>query len=452
MWRPLSAVLLLILLAAPAPMRPAYGAPYSLGAGDQVRLKVYEWRSAVGDVHEWTAFSADFGIGADGSLSLPLLGTVPAAGHTLDQLAGAVGARLQTAVGLATPPQVSVEVVKYRPFYILGSVNKPGEYPFRPGVTVLQAVSIAGGLFRVNDPGLLLAQRGMMTAAGDLRVLQLDLNVAMARRARLKAEVDGSAKIAFPRELLQQQGDQAVAQLMEQEQVMFTARRDALRSETDALNRLKDLLNGEVASLKSKTKTVDQQLALLKTELESLSSLVQRGLAAAPREFSLRQTELQTQGQRLDLDTSMLRAREDIGKADQAMIELANKTRNATLAELAQVEGKLSETAARIRTNKAILEQESAGPDLAAIFSEQSGPPTYSIIRRNGEEAQKLAVTEAGVVQPGDTIEVRRAGADASLSAVSAGSSATAAERAETKPEPKLTPPPRRQGPQAPSR
>jgi exopolysaccharide production protein ExoF len=437
-------VLLAVALTGAMATPPVIAAGYNLGSGDQVRVKVYEWRSAVGDVHEWSALNADFSVGADGALSLPLLGTLPAAGRTLQELADAIGSRLQQTLGLAAPPQASVEVVKYRPFYILGSLNKPGEYPFRPGMTVLQAVSIAGGLFRVNDPGLLLAQRTTLTAVGDLRVLQLEFNGLLARRARLKAEIDGTEKISFPQELLQQQGNPAITQLIDQEQVMFTSRRDALNSETDALNRLKQLLNGEVASMQAKVKNLDQELTLLKSELANTSALVQRGLAAAPREFTLRQTELQTEGRRLDLDTATLRAREDIGKADQAVIELQNKIRNATLTELAQVESKLSETTARIRTGKAIIAQESAGPDLLSVLGQESGPPTYSIVRRTGNAAETLAATEASSVQPGDTIEVKRAGAGLSSPVAADGPEPLASEAAanqEPQPPPRPTKP-----------
>jgi polysaccharide biosynthesis/export protein ExoF len=91
---------------------------------------------------------------------------------------------------------------------------------------------------------------------------------------------------------------------MQREQALFTAHRAAFRSEIDALNQLKSLLNGEVGSLADRTKNLDQALALLKQELSNTTSLVQRDLAIAPREYELRQTELETQGRRLDLDTA----------------------------------------------------------------------------------------------------------------------------------------------------
>jgi polysaccharide export outer membrane protein/exopolysaccharide production protein ExoF len=400
---------LIILLAGSATAQPgSHDTSYRLGVGDQVRLKVFEWRSTVGEVHEWSALNSDFRVGPDGSLSLPLLGAVAATGHTVDELADAIAKSLQSVVGLALKPQASVEVVQFRPFYILGSVNHPGEYTYRPGMTLLQAVSIAGGLHRVDDPSLLMFQRNSLTTAGDLRVSQLDYNGFLARRARLQAELDGSDKITFPPDLLRQQNDAVVAQLIQREQVMFGARRNALRSQLDAFKSLKDLLSGEVASLQAKIKNVDEELAMLKAERTNTTNLVRQGLAVAPREFSMRQAEVQTQGRRLDLDTAVLRAREDIGKADQNVLELQNKFRNDVLSELAEVERKLSEVAARIKTNQMIAEREITEPELASILSQAHGELVYSIIRGTGGEAREMPANETSIVEPGDTVRVKR--------------------------------------------
>jgi protein involved in polysaccharide export with SLBB domain len=409
MWnRFIATASLLVFLTGIAAADPTSN--YRLGTGDQIRVKVYEWRSAVGEVYAWTALNADFRVGPDGNVSLPLVGSVAAMGQTVEQLADTIANDLQKAVGLATRPQASVEIVEFRPVYVLGSVNQPGEYAYRPGMTVLQAISIAGGLFRVNDPSLLTFQRSSMTTAGELRVLRLEHSGLLARGARLQAELDGGDKIVFPPELMQQQSEPEVARLIKREQVMFTARRDALNSQLGALQGLKDLLNGEVASLKEKTNTMDQELALLKQELSNTTSLVKQGLAVAPREFTLRQTEIEAQGRRLDADAAILHAREDVGKADQAMIELRNKTRGEALTELAQVESKLTETAARIKTDAAIVgtDQEIIGPGMASLSDEQTGAPQYVIRRKSGDEVQQIPVDETSSVQPGDTVEVKR--------------------------------------------
>ena len=368
---------------------------YRLDIGDQLRIKVFEWRSSVGDVHEWTALNGDNDVGADGAVAMPLLGALQAVGLTTDQLADTISNQLQSRLGLTIRPQASIEIIQYRPFYILGDVSKPGEYPYEPGLTVLQAMSIAGGRYRVNDPALLL------TTAGNLRVYRLQYNQLLARRARLQAELNDANAISFPQELLRQQSDPNVAQLIQREQSMFAAQRDAITSQLNALNQLKSLLNGEVTSLQAKTTNMDQELALMKKELSSTTTLVQQGLAIAPREYTLRETELDTEGRRLDLDTAALRAKEDISKADQSIVELQNKTRDQNQADLADVEQKLSETEARIATGATIVDRETSATANAPPSAEDAAV-TCEILRRDDGKTQQIRADETALIEPGD--------------------------------------------------
>jgi polysaccharide export outer membrane protein len=116
------------------PLPDAPAGAYRLGAGDTVLLRIYDQPQ----------LSGEFAIDDSGNVDLPLLGLVPAAGKTTSGLADAIAAALR-AKNLILAPSVAAEVSKYRPFYILGEVNAPGQYPYRPGMTVLTAISIAGG-------------------------------------------------------------------------------------------------------------------------------------------------------------------------------------------------------------------------------------------------------------------------------------------------------------------
>ena len=107
---------------------------YRLGAGDQVRIIVYGEDQLTGE------FRVDDG----GRIALPLLGGVRAAGLSPRQLDAAISDDLRRR-NLLRDPSVSVEVLAYRPVFILGEVAKPGQYPFQPGMTVLTAVAVAGG-------------------------------------------------------------------------------------------------------------------------------------------------------------------------------------------------------------------------------------------------------------------------------------------------------------------
>jgi polysaccharide export outer membrane protein len=85
----------------------------------------------------------EFSISDDGKLSLPLIGAVSASGLTLSQLTDEITAALKN--GYLLDPRVSVDVLDYRPFYILGEVNKAGSYPYTSGLTVENAVATAEG-------------------------------------------------------------------------------------------------------------------------------------------------------------------------------------------------------------------------------------------------------------------------------------------------------------------
>jgi polysaccharide export outer membrane protein len=121
--------------AAPAVEAPAHSIAkdYTLAVNDHVKVTVFREPT----------LSGDFVVNANGAISMPLIGEVPAEGHTADDLGLTLTRRF--ADGYLRDPKINVVVTTFRPFYILGEVNKPGEYPFSIGLTVLDAVATAQG-------------------------------------------------------------------------------------------------------------------------------------------------------------------------------------------------------------------------------------------------------------------------------------------------------------------
>lgn len=112
---------------------------YRLGAADKVRVNVFGEEALTGE----------FIVGGSGKVSLPLIGEVQAAGLTIGQFQEEIAQALRQ--GYINEPRVSAEVLNYRPFYILGEVKKPGEYPYTNNLTVLNAVATAEGFsYRAN--------------------------------------------------------------------------------------------------------------------------------------------------------------------------------------------------------------------------------------------------------------------------------------------------------------
>ena len=134
---------------------------YRLGAADQLRITVF------GEPE----LSGEYVLDGTGTVSLPLVGEVPALNLTVREFQRAVEARY--ADGYLREPRINAEVLNYRPFYILGEVRQPGEYPYSNGLTVLNAVATAGGFtYRANESVILIK------GAEDTQEFRVQLNAA----------------------------------------------------------------------------------------------------------------------------------------------------------------------------------------------------------------------------------------------------------------------------------
>ena len=107
--------------------------PYTLDGGDRVRVMVFGQEG----------LNASYMVDPSGLITLPLAGSITARGLTKDQLASAIAAKLKQ--GYIRDPQVAVDIEIYRPFFILGEVTSPGQYPYVANMTAETAVAIAGG-------------------------------------------------------------------------------------------------------------------------------------------------------------------------------------------------------------------------------------------------------------------------------------------------------------------
>lgn len=128
-----------------------------LRAGDKVQVTVFGEES----------LSGTFELSANGTLQLPLAGAVPAAGRDTHAVEGAIAAALRRTY--LRDPKVTVAVVSQRPFYMLGEVEKPGEYPYREGLNLWRALAVAGGqTYRASTAAV------MIQHAGEERLAEVD--------------------------------------------------------------------------------------------------------------------------------------------------------------------------------------------------------------------------------------------------------------------------------------
>jgi polysaccharide export outer membrane protein len=122
---------------------------YRLGPGDRLRIAVFGEAELTGE----------FVVNSLGAISYPLLGSVPAQGKTIPEFTESLGALLRD--GFVRQPSITVEVLNYRPYYILGEVSSPGTYAYIGGLTVMNAVATAGGFtYRANTRQVFIRHAG----------------------------------------------------------------------------------------------------------------------------------------------------------------------------------------------------------------------------------------------------------------------------------------------------
>ncbi|HLT79039.1 MAG TPA: polysaccharide biosynthesis/export family protein [Ferrovibrio sp.] len=129
--------------------QPQVDLGYRLGSGDRVRITVYGQPELTGE----------YQVDGTGQLAFPLIGQVQAGGLTGQGLEQALVDKLKP--DYLKNPSVSVEVLTYRPFYIVGEVKQPGSYPYVTGMSVINAIALAGGFtYRARESSFYVSRTG----------------------------------------------------------------------------------------------------------------------------------------------------------------------------------------------------------------------------------------------------------------------------------------------------
>ncbi|WP_045835664.1 polysaccharide biosynthesis/export family protein [Hyphomicrobium sp. 99] len=393
---------------------------YRLNVRDRLRIQVIEWRPSRDEVYTWTAINQVYTVDPAGKISLPLAGEVAAAGFTTAELEQVISRQLAKRLNLATLPDTTIEVTDFRPIYVTGAVEKSGEYSYTGGMSVLQGVSLAGGIFRNSAAGGLRLEREWVTTAGNYQSLARERQRLLAHKARIDAELASADFIAFPQELQSVSGRTAIeytASVMSKEQSVFDLRRNANNTQVVALNQLQKSLESEVDSLTKRIASQQTQIDLLKSELGGIKALSDKGLATQPRLLGLQRNLAELEGQKLTIESNRTRVEQEVNRTKLSKIEYENKRANDLTVELQTTEARLQQIVQEATIDERLLAetrtQAVASPLRLAVSTSDSnsangGRPAlhYTIARQIGADTIEIEATEKTLLQPGDTVKV----------------------------------------------
>lgn len=422
--RVLAAGRALALIVAALPFVLAGGAQaganefeYRVAAQDRLKIKVSEWRPNSRELFEWSALSGEFAVSSTGMLSLPVVGTFSVDGKAPAEIAALISERLKGTAGLVNAPAAAVEIAQYRPIYVVGSVEKPGEYAFRPTMTALQAVAIAGGFQRM-ELALGRFERETIVAEGEIRVQQTQLLALRVRRDRLLAETRQAEAITFSEDI-RRNPDDGAAQAMREENALFASRRKAARSQLDLLQQSRGLLDEELRTLGAKAVTQQRQQDLIRRELNNINSLISKGLAVSPRQLAVEQNLAQSESQALDLMLATARAKQEISRIDRTLADLQNQREIDIGRELRETQLSLRQSEDRITALRALVHESTAlAPRLQSQQEKQLARMRFSVQRRQGDTVNEIAIEETSAILPGDIVRVERASLQSIISSL----------------------------------
>lgn len=388
--------ILLAVLSIPAPASASE--TYTLDVQD--RLRVF--------VAEWPALNVEVAVGSNGSVALPVVGEIRALGLEPAELASAIATRLQDKSKQRQLPDVTIDIVGYRPFYILGSVTTPGEYAYRPGMLVLNAVSIASGIYRAVGISEWDLARTSISGMGEAEVTALRQATLRAEQVRYEAEVNDRAFPPAPAD-----ASPALLRALEEQQQLFQAGQESFAKQTETLQAMVELHEAEIESIVTQLETVEANLNAYEDELAKATRLEDAGLATN-RRLPLQRDVFDIQREKRQLEFERVRAERAVQEA-KLRIETLESTRKAEAQEgLQRTNAFIRETEQQLETLDQLVAGATAQSGQVSPSSTSRSQPQlrYIIIRGRAEAMQEIEATEVTPVLPGDIIKVELSSRD----------------------------------------
>jgi polysaccharide export outer membrane protein len=361
-----------------------------------------------GDVLSVTVFgradlSGDFQVAPDGTIALPLAGSMKAAGLTPSDLSSQIEtALLQYIPGLS----VTVAISKFAPVFVVGEVQAPGRYEYRPGMTTLELFALAGGLRRAPAEKDTVSLQ-IIQVRQDLQDLDLQIFAQQAARERLQAELDDTDyAAAMPPSATDATSRGLEQRMVESQATLFRIRKAALDAQERGLDAQAASYDDEISTLSASIKLHNDEIGLLEEDVAAQKSLVERGLTAKSNLREIERLLSSTRRDALELSSFLARARQNKLGLEQRRTELTGIRRDEAAKQMQDIEIALARFIVRrdglIRTIGELAQM--SGSDVLATADLQ---PSYRIMRMVDGAYQQVEAGEQEMIRPNDILTVR---------------------------------------------
>jgi polysaccharide export outer membrane protein len=378
-----------------------------------------EYRVSPGDVVEIFVARAPelqrrVAVKLDGSISFPLLGTMSVVGMSPSQMQARIQSTLATKVFRQRTSdgreieiqidsdEVTATIVEYRPIYVNGDVSKPGEYAYRPFMTVRQAVALSGGYDllrgRQNNPFFESAD-----LKGDYEALWTELIKEQAHVWRIKSEL-GDRDIADPKVAANVPVSRAtIAQIAKVEADHLKMRQADYERQKNFLQRSIKQGDDQLNVLLEQQQKEEQGVRADAEDLQKVLELYGKGALPSPRVTDARRAVLLSATRKLQTTSQFMQIKRQQDDLVRQMERLEDQRQIELLRELQEANGKISTLQAKLQSVAEKLQMSSAR---LRIISSHDVQVEMSVIRKTDTGRERLAVDEEYELQPGDVVEI----------------------------------------------
>jgi exopolysaccharide production protein ExoF len=354
--------------------------------------------------------SAEYSVDAGGGLSIPRLGEFQAAGKTTSALRAALAASFERAIGRTS--DVHIAIVERQPIYILGTVRNAGTFKHTPGMTVLQALAVAGGV----DPGIADTSRTIESIRETQRLRQAEaaLSRLLINQARLVALRDDADHITVPADIVLRMSDTAsrdeLGNLIDGARATLAIERAGYQRQVTLGDRQSGIARVE---LEAQTMRAGQLTVLLTRKSDRLRDL--EGIAARGSVSQLKLTDVEADvaeivSRREDLRVSIAQTERRLIEAEIALAKIQLDHSAGIDKELSATRQEIDDRTREIDAMRAVTRVLRDG-----VAGASAGPPSLGVTRRTADGATVLPATESTALLPGDVVQVNfvpRFGAD----------------------------------------
>jgi protein involved in polysaccharide export with SLBB domain len=390
---------------------PAAPAGHSFGVGDKLKIAFYErvdveedkWgraSSALRSIQQRPELSGEYMVQEDGTISVPLLGTIQVANRSAQQVQAAMVESFEHFLG--REGMVNVVLMERSPIYVLGPVKNPGSFKYVSGATVLHAIAIAGGLDRgTSDPWQKVeAVREIQKRSGAAGALMK----LIARATVLKAERDGTTP-KIPLRLMELVGATEATSLVNEQsdrrKAVALARKNRERAILTAVESAKQdlLLYGPTGSLDELVKTRQERV-------DNTRSLVDRNIVAKTM-LSQVQAELsEAEQRRQDAINQYGMAKQRLASLTAEGLRVQAEIENDLAVEIEAVERQIADNERELNASEGILSSLPATRATFAPSKEAANRVTYQIVRQTAAGPVSIPSSGMTLLHPGDLVNI----------------------------------------------